>query len=98
MNETKSTNRWVILTLGMICMLIMGVCYTYSLFQPYVMDHFGVDSASASLPYTIFIAVFCLGNFIGGQMQKKTNLKSSSNILISLPQELIEKNSKILKV
>lgn len=56
-------------------MLIMGVCYTYSLFQPYVMEHFGVDSASASLPYTIFIAVFCLGNFIGGQMQKKTNLR-----------------------
>ena len=53
----------------------MGVCYTYSLFQPYVMEHFGVDSASASLPYTIFIAVFCLGNFIGGQMQKKTNLR-----------------------
>ncbi len=63
------------MTLGMICMLIMGVCYTYSLFQPYVMEHFGVDSASASLPYTIFIAVFCLGNFIGGQMQKKTNLR-----------------------
>ena len=59
----------------MICMLIMGVCYTYSLFQPYVMEHFGVDSASASLPYTIFIAIFCIGNFIGGQMQKKTSLK-----------------------
>ena len=74
-NKTKSVNRWALLTLGMICMLIMGVCYTYSLFQPYVMEHFGVDSASASLPYTIFIAVFCLGNFIGGQMQKKTNLR-----------------------
>lgn len=75
MNKTRGPNRWVILTLGMICMLIMGVCYTYSLFQPYVMEHFGVDSASASLPYTIFIAVFCLGNFVGGQMQKRTNLK-----------------------
>ena len=75
MNKTRGPNRWVILTLGMICMLIMGVCYTYSLFQPYVMEHFGVDSASASLPYTIFIAVFCLGNFVGGQMQKQTNLK-----------------------
>ena len=74
-NKTKSVNRWALLTLGMICILIMGVCYTYSLFQPYVMEHFGVDSASASLPYTIFIAVFCLGNFIGGQMQKKTNLR-----------------------
>ena len=59
----------------MICMLIMGVCYTYSLFQPYVMEHFNVDSPSASLPFTIFIAVFCIGNFVGGRMQQKTNIK-----------------------
>ena len=56
-------------------MLIMGVCYTYSLFQPYVMEHFNVDSPSASLPFTIFIAVFCIGNFVGGRMQQKTNIK-----------------------
>ena len=79
MSESKGTNRWVILFLGMICMLIMGVCYTYSLFQPYVMKNFNVDSASASLPYTIFIAVFCVGNFVGGRMQQKTNIKTSLN-------------------
>ena len=73
--NTSATNRWTILFFGMICMLIMGVCYTYSLFQPYVMKHFGVDSPSASLPFTIFIAVFCLGNFVGGRMQQKTTLK-----------------------
>lgn len=53
----------------------MGICYTFSLFQPYIMEHFSVSSASASLPYTIFIAVFCLGNFFGGVMQRKMNLK-----------------------
>ena len=58
-------------------MLIMGVCYTYSLFQPYVMKNFNVDSASASLPYTIFIAIFCIGNFVGGRMQQKTNVKTT---------------------
>ena len=60
---------------GMICMLVMGICYTFSLFQPYIMEHFSVSSASASLPYTIFIAVFCLGNFFGGVMQRKMKLK-----------------------
>lgn len=60
---------------GMICMLVMGVCYTYSLFQPYVMEYFGVDSASASLPYTIFIAVFCVGNFVGGRVYQKSGIK-----------------------
>ena len=40
------------------------------------MDHFSVASASASLPYTIFIAVFCVGNFFGGVMQRKMSLKT----------------------
>ena len=75
MKESQQTNRWAILIYGMICMLIMGVCYTYSLFQPYVMKHFNVDSPNASLPFTIFIAVFCIGNFVGGRMQQKTNVK-----------------------
>lgn len=75
MSQTKETNRWAILVFGMICMLIMGICYTYSLFQPYIMEHFSVTSASASLPYTIFIAVFCLGNFFGGVMQRRMNLR-----------------------
>lgn len=73
-NETAA-NRWLILLFGMIGMLIMGICYTYSLFQPYVMKHFGVDSPTASLPFTIFIAVFCVGNFVGGRLQQKTTIK-----------------------
>ncbi|MGI6157182.1 MAG: OFA family MFS transporter [Saccharofermentanales bacterium] len=75
MSETKHTNRWLVMVFGMICMLVMGICYTYSLFQPYVMTHFGVDSPSASLPYTIFIAVFCLGNFLGGLSQRKFGIR-----------------------
>lgn len=75
MNEKQESNRWMILVFGMICMLIMGICYTYSLFQPYIMDHFSVASASASLPYTIFIALFCVGNFFGGVMQRNMSLK-----------------------
>ena len=76
MNGKQEANRWAILVYGMICMLIMGICYTYSLFQPYIMEHFSVASASASLPYTIFIAVFCVGNFFGGVMQRKMSLKT----------------------
>lgn len=75
MKDNTNTNRWAILFFGMICMLIMGICYTYSLFQPYVMTYFNVDSPSASLPFTIFIAVFCIGNFVGGRMQQKSNIK-----------------------
>lgn len=75
MNQGNGSNRWAILFFGMICMLIMGVCYTYSLFQPYIMQHFNVDSPTASLPFTIFIAIFCIGNFVGGRMQQKYSIK-----------------------
>jgi OFA family oxalate/formate antiporter-like MFS transporter len=69
------TKRWLMLIFGMIGMLVMGICYTYGLFHPYIMKHFNVESASASLPFTMFIAVFCVGNYIGGVMQRKMHLK-----------------------
>lgn len=75
--ETKNNNRWVLLLFAMICMLIMGVCYTYSLFNPYVQEHFGVDQATATLPYTIFIAVFVLGNYLGGVSTTKNGMKKT---------------------
>lgn len=64
-----------ILLCGMICCLIMGFCYMYSIIQPYVMEYFGIESAAAALPYTIFLAVFVLGNYIGGVLQKKMSVK-----------------------
>ena len=47
----------------------------YSIIQPYVMDYFSIESAEAALPYTIFLAVFVLGNYIGGVLQKKISIK-----------------------
>ncbi len=75
--EKKTSNRWVLLFFAMICMLIMGVCYTYSLFNPYVQEHFNVDQATATLPYTIFIAVFVLGNYLGGVSTSKNGMKKT---------------------
>jgi MFS family permease len=75
--EKKVMNRWVLLLFAMICMLIMGVCYTYSLFNPYVQEHFGVDQATATLPYTIFIAVFVVGNYLGGVSTTKNGMKKT---------------------
>lgn len=67
-----------ILLCGMICCLIMGFCYMYSIIQPYVMEYFGIESAAAALPYTIFLAVFVLGNYIGGVLQKKNECKKDT--------------------
>ena len=74
MTETKS-KRVKIMICGMICCLILGFCYMYSIIQPYVMNYFSIESAEAALPYTIFLAVFVLGNYVGGILQKKISIK-----------------------
>lgn len=75
MNENTRNKRIRILICGIICCLILGFCYMYSIIQPYVMDYFSIESAEAALPYTIFLAVFVLGNYIGGVLQKKISIK-----------------------
>ena len=69
------TNRFFIMACCVICCLVLGFCYTYSIIQPYVMEYFNRNSSSASLPYTIFLAVFVLGNYVGGVMQRKNSVK-----------------------
>ena len=75
MYENTQNKRIRILICGIICCLILGFCYMYSIIQPYVMDYFSIESAEAALPYTIFLAVFVLGNYIGGVLQKKISIK-----------------------
>lgn len=75
MTDVSGNKRIRILICGMICCLIMGFCYMYSIIQPYVMEYFSIESSEAALPYTIFLAIFVLGNYIGGVLQKKTSVK-----------------------
>lgn len=75
MSEAEKSKRIRILICGIICCLILGFCYMYSIIQPYVMDYFSVESAEAAFPYTIFLAIFVLGNYVGGVMQKKMSIK-----------------------
>lgn len=73
--DKKSTSRLFILFCGAVCCLIMGFCYTYSIILPYIMKYSQIELSSASLPYTIFLAIFVVGNYVGGMMQKKHNVK-----------------------
>lgn len=74
-NSQNNNKRIRILICGIICCLILGFCYMYSIIQPYVMDYFSIESAEAALPYTIFLAIFVLGNYVGGVLQKKISIK-----------------------
>ena len=78
-------SRIFILACGIICSLIMGFAYTYSIVQPYIMDYFSIASYMASLPYTIFLALFVVGNYVGGVMQKKHSVKMIMLIGYLLP-------------
>ena len=77
-------SRIFILACGIICSLIMGFAYTYSIVQPYIMDYFSIASYMASLPYTIFLALFVVGNYVGGVIHKTgVQLFGSSDWLYS---------------
>ncbi len=76
MPTDSNRNRTIMLICCVVCSLLMGFCYAYSIIQPAIMEYYSIDSSSANLPYTIFLAVFVLGNYIGGTMQKKRSLKT----------------------
>lgn len=82
MVKSINAKRIAVLLCCTVCSLIMGFCYTYSIIQPFVMEHFSIDSSTASFPYTIFLAVFVAGNYIGGVMQKNSMLKLSCLLAI----------------
>lgn len=67
-------NRYAVLASAMACMLVMGIYYDYSLIQPEVMRYFNVSSAAAGLPFSILIAAFCIGNFTGAMIRRRSSL------------------------
>ncbi len=73
--KTAENKRGLLLFIQMIVMLIMGFVYVYSIILPYVMQKFSVDKATAAIPYSVVLAVFVVGNLIGGMMQKKVSTK-----------------------
>ena len=73
--KTTENKRGLFLFIQMIVMLIMGFVYVYSIILPYVMQKFAVDKATAAIPYSVVLAVFVVGNLIGGLMQKKLSTK-----------------------
>jgi len=56
-----------------------GIAYVWSVFQPFAKERFHMDTASANMPFGIFLGFFPLGNIIGGYLQKK--LKSVTLII-----------------
>lgn len=73
----KVQNRYVILVIATIVNFVHGNPYIWTVFQPYVREEYGLTLAASSQPFTIIIAVFALGNIIGGFLQHKIGARAA---------------------
>lgn len=69
----------VVLIAGLVIMLCVGILYMWSVFQPYVVEFHGWESGQVAMTSSIMIAMFVLGNIVGGLFQEKV-----SNRLITI--------------
>ena len=56
---------------GLSIMLISGILYMWSVFQPYVVEHFGWNPAGVGMTSNLMMAFFVIGNVLGGLVQEK---------------------------
>ncbi len=73
MNSGKK--RIFILIAAMSMQLVLGVIYIWGVFQPHVVSHFGWDTSTASLTFSIVLAFFVVGGIVGGRFQDKYSPK-----------------------
>ncbi len=71
MTNTKIPNRYVILIFAACVQFCYGIAYVWSIFQPYAIQKYNLDTSSANLPFGIMLGVFTFGNLAGGYLQKK---------------------------
>lgn len=73
MTSDKTRNRYLILAFGACVQFCYGIAYVWSMFQPYAISKFSLDTSAANQPFGIMLALFAIGNLAGGFMQKKFN-------------------------
>jgi MFS transporter, OFA family, oxalate/formate antiporter len=73
MTTDKIKNRYIILAFGACVQFCYGIAYVWSMFQPYAITKYSLDTSAANQPFGIMLGVFAIGNLIGGFLQKKLN-------------------------
>jgi len=69
--KTKTTNRYCILTAGMVIQFCAGIIYGWSVFRGPVAAHLNWDAGAAALTSSVMLAMFVLGIIFGGYAQDK---------------------------
>lgn len=67
----KRKNRYKILAIAALVNFVHGNPYIWTVFQPYVREEFQISLARASQPFMFIIAVFAIGNIIGGFLEHR---------------------------
>ncbi len=76
MTKNKSPNRILTLISVIVIQLCVGIAYIWSVFQSGIAQSlFGGNNASASLPYSILLAILSAGSIIGGILASKISIK-----------------------
>lgn len=77
MNDTKllgmpgESGRWFLVLLGFIINLCLGSIYAYSVFRKPVQQLLNATATEAGLPFMVFLAMFAVMMFFGGQLMAK---------------------------
>lgn len=77
--DSIKRQKIIVLIAGLVIMLCVGILYMWSVFQPYVVEFHGWESGQVAMTSSIMIAMFVLGNIVGGLFQEKV-----SNRLITI--------------
>ena len=75
MKSNPPSFRIVVLACSALNCLAIGSCYLYGLFQPYVMEYYGVETSAASLPFTLSWMFMTIAQFLAGPLQKRFGVK-----------------------
>jgi len=62
------SGRWLFILFGFIINICLGSVYAYSVFNKHVQELLGSSATWAGMPFMIFLAVFAIMVFVGGQL------------------------------
>ena len=63
--------RWLYAGLGGLLLFFLGLIYTWSVFIPSLEKEFGWERADATMPFSVLIAMFCLGCLTAGFVSRR---------------------------
>jgi OFA family oxalate/formate antiporter-like MFS transporter len=71
MTTTQPSKAWMVTFAALGVNLVLGLLYTWGVFQKALVDQWGWSSTAASLPYSIAIGVFAFTMIFAGRAQDK---------------------------